>query len=87
MAADNHQSAPLSSAPSLPDGVLADAFPIGLLLLDGEGIVRAANLHAQRPLAQPADALVGRPITAALPATTRRGDRPLGMATAPCAWA
>jgi len=77
MAADNRQNVPLPIATTLPDGVLADALPIGFLLLDAEGIVRAANLHAQHLLAQPADALVGRLITAALPATTRRGDRPL----------
>ena len=77
MAADNHQGVPSPRVAPLHDGVLADALPIGLLLLDAAGIVRAANLHAQRLLAQPADALVGRPIAAALPATTRRGDRPL----------
>ena len=58
-------------------GALADALPIGLLLLDMAGIVRAANSTAQRILAQPEAALVGQPIVAALPATTRRGDRPL----------
>jgi len=77
MAADNRQGDPSSRVAPLSDGVLADALPIGLLLLDAEGIVRTANLHAQRLLAQPAEALIGRPIAAALPATTRRGDRPL----------
>ncbi len=77
MAADNRQDTPPLHVASFPPDALADALPLGLLLLDGEGIVRAANLPAQRLLAQPADALVGRSIVAALPATTRRGDRPL----------
>ena len=77
MVADDRRDAVSPRVISLPDGALADALVGGLLVLDTEGIVRAANVSAQRLLAQPEDALVGRPIVAALPVTTRRGDRPL----------
>ena len=77
MVADDRRDAVSPRVTAPPDGALADALVGGLLVLDTEGIVRAANVSAQRLLAQPEDALVGRPIVAALPVTTRRGDRPL----------
>ena len=52
-----------------------DAAPDGFAVVDGEGVIRAANPKMEQMFGWPAQALVGRPVEVLIPEAAREGHR------------